>query len=104
MLHLSTVEPFTLELIKGLMAVKEFEHFRMVGGTALALQMGHRSSIDIDLFCFHTFDTNDLANLIRHLGSVTLIKKSKSINIFTINDVKVDFVNYQYPWVGELIT
>jgi hypothetical protein len=32
------------------MTAKEFEEFRLVGGTALSLQIGHRESIDIDLF------------------------------------------------------
>jgi predicted nucleotidyltransferase component of viral defense system len=32
------------------MEAKEFESFRLVGGTALSLQRGHRLSVDIDLF------------------------------------------------------
>lgn len=32
------------------MGAKEFESFRLVGGTSLSLQMGHRESVDIDLF------------------------------------------------------
>ena len=33
-----------------LMREKAFDGFRLVGGTALALQLGHRISVDIDLF------------------------------------------------------
>lgn len=32
------------------MEAKEFEGFRLVGGTSLSLQLGHRESVDIDLF------------------------------------------------------
>ncbi len=50
MLHYNTITAETLELLKKLQAVPEFSELRLVGGTALALQIGHRNSIDIDLF------------------------------------------------------
>lgn len=50
MLHLSTIDSKTLGLLKQLQKVPFFDKMRLVGGTALALQIGHRKSIDIDLF------------------------------------------------------
>ena len=50
MLSYQTVEPHTLELLKRLMAEPLFADMRLVGGTALALQYGHRQSVDLDLF------------------------------------------------------
>jgi predicted nucleotidyltransferase component of viral defense system len=50
MLYYSTVNDLLKEALLQLMSVKEFENFRLVGGTALSLQIGHRASIDIDLF------------------------------------------------------
>ena len=50
MLHLSTIDTPTLELLKSIMLCDEFVNLRLVGGTALALQLGHRKSIDLDLF------------------------------------------------------
>ena len=50
MLHLATIESKTLDLLKSLQALPLFANTRLVGGTALALQLGHRKSIDIDLF------------------------------------------------------
>lgn len=50
MLYTETVETGTLDLIKELMRDKEFAAFNLVGGTALSLKIGHRKSIDIDLF------------------------------------------------------
>jgi hypothetical protein len=47
MLQLATIEPFTLGLLKKLMTRPYMEPFFLVGGTALALQMGHRKSIDL---------------------------------------------------------
>lgn len=49
-LYYNTVNPLLLSVLKTLMAAKEFENFRLVGGTALSLYKGHRESVDIDLF------------------------------------------------------
>ncbi|MDF1547212.1 MAG: nucleotidyl transferase AbiEii/AbiGii toxin family protein [Bacteroidales bacterium] len=50
MLHFKSVEPKTLELLKKIQKVPELRNLRLVGGTGLSLQYGHRKSIDIDLF------------------------------------------------------
>ena len=50
MLHYQTVDTPTLELLRSLLSVDIFKELRLVGGTSLALQYGHRKSIDIDLF------------------------------------------------------
>ena len=50
MLQTATVAPGTLELLGRLQAEPLFHSTRLVGGTALSLQMGHRVSDDLDLF------------------------------------------------------
>ena len=50
MLHYKSVNRELLELLAFLMRQQEFDNFTLVGGTSLALQIGHRISIDIDLF------------------------------------------------------
>lgn len=50
MLYYSTVTELLRSTLLKLMAAKEFKDFRLVGGTALSLQLGHRVSVDIDLF------------------------------------------------------
>jgi hypothetical protein len=42
-----------------------FNHFLLVGGTSLSLQMGHRISIDLDLFTNESFDEHKLAEYLR---------------------------------------
>jgi hypothetical protein len=49
-LYYNTLKPLLLNILKALMAAKEFNVFRLVGGTALSLYRGHRESADIDLF------------------------------------------------------
>jgi hypothetical protein len=49
-LYFNTVSNNLLEALNRLMQMEEFYPFRLVGGTALSLQLGHRISVDIDLF------------------------------------------------------
>jgi hypothetical protein len=58
-LHYNSINPFLLSGIKTLMAAKEFDVFRLVGGTALNLYRGHRESVDIDLFSDAPYDSID---------------------------------------------
>ena len=50
MLHIESVEPSTLELLRRIQALPALSETRLVGGTALALQLGHRVSVDLDIF------------------------------------------------------
>jgi class 3 adenylate cyclase len=50
MLHTETVLPSTLDLLKEIQNLQEVSDMRLVGGTALALHIGHRKSVDLDLF------------------------------------------------------
>jgi hypothetical protein len=45
-----TVTPILLSILQKLMQAEELKLFRLVGGTSLSLQLGHRQSVDIDLF------------------------------------------------------
>jgi len=99
MLQLSTIDTATLELLKKLMCFDEFASMRLVGGTALALQIGHRKSIDLDFFGNIDFHNIYTAKTFINFDKAVIIRSSKNINIFSINDIKVDFVNYDYPWL-----
>lgn len=101
MLYLSTVDTSTLELLKKLLDFDDFAGLSLVGGTALALHIGHRKSIDLDLFGDIDFAGINTAEIFANFDNVITLKKSKNINIFSINDVKVDFVNYSYPWLQQ---
>lgn len=61
MLHKETIEAETLDLIYRLVADENLKRFNLVGGTALALMIGHRISVDIDLFTDTEFDAEKLA-------------------------------------------
>jgi hypothetical protein len=60
-LHWNTVKPILKEVLTLLMLNNLFNSFRLVGGTSLSLQLGHRMSDDIDLFTDHPYDSIDFA-------------------------------------------
>ena len=104
MLQTKTVNADTLELLKKLQSIEELQNFRLVGGTALALQLGHRFSIDLDLFSYEIDVPEQFQTTIAKKGiSVENISISKRIKIFRLNKIKVDFVNYSYPWTKNAI-
>ncbi len=103
MLHYETVDSPTLELLRTLQSIDIFRDLRLVGGTSLSLQFGHRKSVDIDLFGKLDADIFELNETLNGLGEVKKIQDTKNIHIYLINGIKVDIVNYPYPWVGKLI-
>ena len=69
MLHLETVESTTLELLIRLQGLNSLKETRLVGGTALSLQYGHRISVDLDLFVHSTtFNFLEVIAEINNLG------------------------------------
>ena len=104
MLSYETVEPRTLELLKSLMQEPAFNDMRLVGGTALALQYGHRQSIDLDFFGDLTCEHEITQEILSKYGKVTVLKETKNIRIYVVDNIKVDFVHYScYPWLEDAI-
>ena len=98
MLQTRTVEPRTLGLLKRLMEWEQLNMFHLVGGTALALQIGHRASIDLDLFTEVSFDKAAVLDVLNdNFSSVVLEAEGTSMLVTSISDVKVDFVRMAYP-------
>ena len=103
MLYYETIEPTTLGLLRQLQAIPLLSKTRLVGGTSLALQTGHRKSIDIDLFGEIDCEQYELVDSLSELGKLTIIKESKNIHVYQLDGVKVDIVNYKYPWIKPMV-
>ncbi len=101
MLFLETIEAQALSLLKRLQALPELADTRLVGGTALALQLGHRISVDLDIF--GKWDYSKDLSLV--LSSVGFVEKESGtpdgrMAFFFIDGVKVDCISYEmYEWL-----
>jgi len=103
MLHYTTIEPRTLQLLKQLQSEPIFSGCRLVGGTALALQLGHRNSVDLDLFGSIAASSEEIREILSAGHQINIIKESKNINIYVVDGVKVDIVNYRYGWLEDAV-
>lgn len=63
MLYFNTINDLLKGVLLKLMSAPEFIDFRLVGGTALSLQIGHRISVDIDLFSDLEYGSIDFASI-----------------------------------------
>jgi hypothetical protein len=78
--------------------------FNLVGGTALSLQIGHRKSIDLDLFASEDFDTAELKSQLdsdfEHFQA--MLERNNTL-ITTIDGVKVDFIRFKYGFAYPVL-
>ncbi|MCX6172194.1 MAG: nucleotidyl transferase AbiEii/AbiGii toxin family protein [Flavobacterium sp.] len=103
MLQSQTVESNTLELLKSLMQKEYLNSFVLVGGTALALQLGNRESIDLDLFSNIDFASNELLTSLLNDYQIVVNNQLSQTLITTINYVKVDFIKFHYPFIRPFL-
>jgi len=105
MLQYETIAPATLELLQRIQAMPEFADTRLVGGTSLALQLGHRISVDLGLFGEWP-SSSDLFAALKTIGKV---RKSSGtpdgrLQFFFVDGIKVDCVDYsEFSWIEEMV-
>ena len=77
--------------------------FFLVGGTALSLQIGHRISIDIDLFSEKSFDESVLSEYLESQKRLRLNYIARRTIKGQIDGIQVDLITHAYPLVDDLI-
>jgi hypothetical protein len=113
MLNLKNKEMLHYEIldkkrIKILPLFKNFKRdFYLAGGTGLALQIGHRDSLDFDLFSSKDFNTKDLFLKIKDVfKEYKIVKTQEEKNTLTViidNSIKISFFTYKYKLINKLI-
>lgn len=107
MLHIKTVEPGTLSLLTELMKIPSLQPFSLVGGTALSLRYGHRSSVDLDLFYHEKFDSSVIEDELKsNFGDDFFTEGGhKNFGIFCyIRKIKVDIVYFPHQLIAPIET
>ena len=101
MLHTETVEGTTLELLRELQSESTLDSFCLAGGTALALYLGHRKSIDLDLFTPYPFDVLLLKDFLEAKYGFRTDFLEKNTLKGSINGVKIDCITHAYERLGN---
>lgn len=102
-MHIEVLELEALELSKKLHFLDKFS-FYLAGGTGLALQLGHRKSVDFDFFTKVEFTPDVLASVIREHG-IPYIERAKSFGTLhcILGGVKTSFIFYNEPLLHQLL-
>ena len=101
MLYSDVVSTSTLVLLKRLMQIEMFKGLNLVGGTSLALQLGHRISTDLDLFGKMDPNEMEISTVLDEFEEIVLLNRTANIFNYIINGIKVDLVNYKYSFIGN---
>jgi hypothetical protein len=112
-LHYNTINRPLYQALHKLMNATEFDSFRLVGGTALSLHIGHRKSVDIDLFSDAEYGTLDFTAmtsfLVNHFSYVDYVAIDPAMGRFYFigeskqNSVKLDLY-YTDPFISHYVT
>jgi hypothetical protein len=98
------VDAATLDLLKSLQTKEYLKGFYLVGGSALALHLGHRKSVDIDLFSNVSFDTSALLESLLQDYPYQLTLTAGNTLKGSIKDIKVDFLAHRYSLILEPVS
>lgn len=104
MLHTQTVERETVELLKSLMEEPLLANFALAGGTALSLLLGHRKSIDLDLFGRFPYDIEQMRQLLTDKYDFRESYSARNTLSGTIQGIKVDCITHNYPVLDDEIS
>jgi hypothetical protein len=76
--------------------------FVLYGGTAIALQLGHRQSIDFDFFTQEPLDVSALDQTVEDLGEAVLLRSASNTLEYSVDGVRVSFYgSLKFGRVGE---
>ena len=104
--HWETISHVMHEIMTGFSQSEIGERFYLAGGTALALQLGHRMSLDLDFFS-PTEDVPYIRQpLLDALKSFDPQQADSSWGnlVFLTRGVRVGFYGYGYPMIGAFVT
>ena len=95
--HRETVDAGVEHTLNALQRIPIVAPFYLAGGTGLALQLGHRRSVDLDFFLAQDFNEDHVVQNVQHLEGFSLVSKQPGTIYANIQGTKVSFLAYAYP-------
>ena len=108
-MYWNTVSPLLKQVLIDLMSEELFSSFRLVGGTALSLRLGHRISVDIDLFTDAEYASIDFKEIRSFLENKYQYCSSRNLDnvafgtYFEVGNSKEDFVKIDLYYTDEFV-
>lgn len=98
------LEEKTLKLLKSFKNKSLPEKTYLAGGTAIALQLGHRSSLDLDFFSENEFNENQWLQKLEKEFNFKLLQKDWQTLTGEIENVKFSLFYYKYPLIENKVS
>jgi predicted nucleotidyltransferase component of viral defense system len=95
-MHSQAIDPQTKRVLDKIVSAGISAQFYLAGGTALAIQLGHRKSIDLDFFSRDDFSIEKLKKELSSLGEFVVIDQDQGTLNASLDGVKVSFLRYDY--------
>ncbi len=100
--HAETISAEVANTAKRLADLDVLRDFYLAGGTALALHLGHRRSVDLDFFSAKPFSEDALIADLEKLSQISVLSKSPRTVYLHVSSTKVSFIGYDYPLLFPL--
>jgi len=95
--HRAVVDPGVEQTLRDLQQLPSLTHFYLAEGTGLALQLGHRRSLDLDFFIGEDLDEAYLVQKLQDLEKFALVAEAPGTIHANIRQTKVSLIAYDYP-------
>lgn len=104
-MHLECLTPAALTVLKMIAPVVTTHGFVLAGGTAVALRLGHRVSVDFDFFTERSFVPAKILQAVNGLGlTATVLQEEPGTLTVSVNGVKISFFHYPYAFLEATST
>jgi len=102
-MHPETVDKKTESVLAKIVRLGFIQKFYLAGGTALAIQLGHRESIDLDFFAQEKFSVSKLKYNLSQIGKLAVDYEDEDTLSGMLDEVKVSFFHYGYAQIFSLV-
>lgn len=102
-MHSEVIHANTQRVLEKIKKSAFIKQFYLAGGTALAIQIGHRESIDLDWFSPEKFSIEQLRNGLADLGTFMVENQAEGTLHGVLDGVKITFLRYEYKQLYPFI-
>src|SRR5271169_4268352 len=103
-MNFNCLTPAARKLIKKISPIASDNGFILAGGTAVALHLGHRLSVDFDFFTTRSFKTDAIHRAIGKLGlQIETLQDEDGTLTLSVDGVKVSFFYYTQQFLEKTL-
>jgi predicted nucleotidyltransferase component of viral defense system len=99
----SAIDERTKRVLEKIKETTVGDNFYLAGGTALAIQLGHRMSIDLDWFCQEGFNGQNIKFELAKIGKFSISSEEEGTIHGQLDGVKITFLRYRYGQLYPII-